>query len=265
MPASRLRKKIGVCAASLGLALLLVSPLMPSRHTQNLPSPLPPKPLYKVRIVIDPGHGGVDGGCCYKTNMEKHLNLAVAKALQLELEQLGAQVKLTRTSDVALAAYDGVPGRHRRDLAARIKIAREYSANLLISLHANTGPSRLSGSLTFYRQGDDESRRLAGLVQESMSQLIPGNQNGILPAKFAVLVGVDMPAILIELGFLSNATDRERLLRPGAAFPLAAGIAQGVLAYIQGSDAVTPTISPYPVPDGDEPYHESECINADGE
>lgn len=254
MPPVRSLQKFGISAGLLSLALILVSPFLPFRQAPAQPSAPSPGPLHEIRIVIDPGHGGIDGGCCYGSYLEKTVNLAVAKALQLELQQLGASVKMTRTSDVALAPYDGIPGRHRRDLAARVKIAQQYDAHLYISIHANTGPSRLSGSLTFFRRNDDESRRLASLVQDRMSKLIPGSQNGILPARFAVLTGLDVPAILIELGFLTNSDDRERLQRPGAVFPLAAGVATGILDYIQGKEVVSPVISPYPVPEDEIPH-----------
>ncbi len=259
MPVSRVSwpVRIGLALGLTALGLTLILSLLPSvawrRPATSAPPPAPGA-LHRIRVMIDPGHGGVDSGCCSGDIMEKDLNLMVAKALQSELEQLDASVGLTRTTDEALAPYDGAANRHRRDLAARIAKTRDFAADIYISLHVNSGASRLGGSLTFYRKGDEESRRLAALVQERMRQVVPGNQNGILPASFMVLTSLGIPAILVETGFLSNSQDRERLLRPGAAYPLAAGIAAGLVAYIQGQAVTAPTISPFPAPAGDDPH-----------
>jgi N-acetylmuramoyl-L-alanine amidase len=185
-----------------------------------------------MRIVVDPGHGGVDGGCNRTGFFEKDLNLAVGKLLHSDLIQKGASAQITRTIDEAMIPW-GTPGgsRHQRDLAARIQVARDFQANAFISLHANAGPAHLGGALTFYRKGDAESKRLAALIQEQLSKLVPGNQNGILPAKFMVLTKLDMPAVLIEMGFITNPSDQAFLTSPTAPSALAQEIAAGVEAF----------------------------------
>jgi len=209
--------------------------------------------MSQVRIVVDPGHGGMDGGCSWNGILEKDLNLALGLALAEELKQYKAQVKLTRTTDEALVPWGAGGGsRHKRDLAARLDIARRYEAQLYIALHVNSGPSHLGGSLTFYRQDNEESRKLAAAVQERLSKLVPGNQNGILPARYMVLTGLDIPSILIETGFLTNEVDRRFLTGAEAPSLLAAGIAAGVAAYLKGEVPSSPTLSSYQPPcDGD--------------
>lgn len=211
-------------------------------------------PLSDLRIVVDPGHGGVDSGCSFNNIFEKELNLAVGLSLQEKLLDQGATVQLTRTTDEALVPF-GTPGgsRHARDLAARVRIARDFQARLYLSLHANAGPAHLGGALTFYRKGDEESMRLAALIQEELTKLVPGNQNGILPARFRVLSSMSVPAVLIEVGFLTHPNDRAFLSSANAPTSLANGIAAGVAAYVRGEIPAKPTISPYPAPTGDDP------------
>jgi N-acetylmuramoyl-L-alanine amidase len=211
-------------------------------------------PLAGVRIVVDPGHGGVDGGCGYSQTLEKDLNLSIGRLLADNLRQLGSAVQLTRTKDEALVAW-GSPGgsRHKRDLTARVQVAKDFGAQIFLSIHVNAGPSHLGGALVFFQQHNDESRRLAGLIQERLAELIPGNQNGILPAQFLVLTQQRIPAVLIELGFLTNDQDRQFLLSAEAPALISDSIAVAVTAYIQGNQPAAPTLSPFPAPQGDDP------------
>jgi N-acetylmuramoyl-L-alanine amidase len=217
-------------------------------------SPVSSGVLQAVRIVIDPGHGGVDGGCHRGDLCEKNLNLAVGLALNDILQAQGAAVRLTRTTDEALIPW-GTPGgsRHRRDLEARVQIAKDFKVDIYVSLHANAGPDRLGGALTFYRKGDKESMRLAGLIQERLNLLVPGNQNGILPARFLVLTSLSVPAVLVEMGFITHPADRAFLTSTNAHQALAEAVADGLLAFVRGDEPVAPTLSPYPVPTGDDP------------
>ncbi|HHT28068.1 MAG TPA: hypothetical protein GXZ82_12585 [Firmicutes bacterium] len=216
--------------------------------------PESPAPLSNIRIVVDPGHGGVDGGCSYNQFLEKSLNLTVGRILADDLTALGGRVRLTRSQDEALVPW-GTPGgsRHKRDLAARIQTAKDFDAHIFLSIHANAGPAHLGGALVFFHQGHEESKRLAGLIQERLEKLVPGNQNGILPAQFMVLAQQQIPAVLIEIGFLTNPQDREFLSSDAAPDLISKSIAAGVTAYVQGEQPAAPTLSPYPAPQGDDP------------
>ena len=230
--------------------MLTLSPLV--RHSPA-PAAIPaPKPLQNIRVMIDPGHGGVDGGCCQGDTLEKDINLAVGLALQDELSTLGATVRLTRSSDAALVPF-GTKNRHKGDLSARITLTQEFASDIYIALHANAGPAQLGGGLTFYRKDDAESRRLAAVIQDKLTLVVPGNQNGILPARFMVLSALHIPAVLIEMGFITSAADKERLIRPGAAYALAAAIAAGVRAFAAGEESAAPALSPFLAPAGDDP------------
>jgi amidophosphoribosyltransferase len=89
---------------------------------------------------------------------------------------------------------------------------------------------------------------------EIIASLIARNsQNGILPARFMVLTALNIPAVLIEMGFITSAADKERLIRPGAAYPLAAAIAAGVCAFAAGEEPAAPALSPFLTPAGDDP------------
>lgn len=199
-------------------------------------------------MTVDPGHGGVDGGCHRPGLYEKHINLGVAQVLQANLTEMGADVLLTRNADVALVPLG--PGRHRRDLQARIEMTGDFGSHIYLSLHVNSGPAHLGGALTFFRKGDSESERLAALIQEKLTPAVPGNQNGILPASFFVLSSLRIPAVLIEMGFLTNPDDRRILTAPGAEAVLASAIAGGVSAFARGETPVRPAISPFVPPEG---------------
>ena len=192
-----------------------------------------PLPLAGRRIVLDPGHGGIDPGCHRDGILEKDLTLRVALLLAARLTERGAEVTLTRESDTELSHLtQSEPTRHSRDLAARVLIAEESGAEILVSLHVNAASSaQLGGAIVFHHQGSEEGRRLAQAIFERLEPVVPGNQSGVLPHNFYILRRASMPAVLVELGFLTHARDREKLMSDEGRARMAEAIAAGIEAY----------------------------------
>lgn len=216
----------------------------------------------KIRtIVIDPGHGGKDPGCVYAGMKEKDIVLEISKHLAAELKKnKDITVHLTRDKDVYLP------------LEARTAFANQKKADLFISVHINAtkngvargvetyvlnvtndksalevaafenqattkSMSDLQGILADIMRNSklEESLRAAGLAQKGIADhlKLPAKQNrGVKQAPFYVLVGAQMPAILIEAGYLSNKEDAANLKKSDYRKKVAQGMANGINGYI---------------------------------
>lgn len=188
-------------------------------------------PMMDATIVLDAGHGGWDPG---KTGTngadEKLLNLAVVEKLAEYLEQGGAEVILTRDSDAALGKGK------KADMAERKKIVNETGADILVSIHQNAFPSaRAKGAQVFYHKSSEKGKVLAECVQESLRSRVDGSN--IRQAKenkeYYILRTTEIPAVIVECGFLSNA-EEERLLNDAEyQEKLAWAIYCGILDYFE--------------------------------
>ena len=192
-------------------------------------------------IVLDPGHGGEEKGAEGPTGLlEKDVVLEVARRLRIHLERRGYKVHLTRSRDL------NVP------LEERTAVANNRQADLFLSLHANASSSRHArGAETYYLSLDraerarheaepgaylstdersdalqmilwdmaqsswlSESSRLAEIIQTDFNRALEIPDRGVKQAPFRVLVGATMPAVLVEIGFISNPDEEERLRDP---------------------------------------------------
>lgn len=213
---------VALVVAGVLLALLLAP--------QRAWSPPRDRALLPV-VVLDPGHGGVDGGTHRDGRvLEKNLTLQLARRMEPLLTGSGYRVVLTRTGDYALA-----PGwdeeNVRRDLDERLRITRQARASALVSLHVNAAadPS-MRGPIVFYQDGDATGRELAAAVQEALNAVFPaGARNEPLPADFYLLARAGRPAVLIEFAFLTNPDDREMLTTPAGQQRLAAAAVRGIV------------------------------------
>ena len=208
----------------LGLGLWLGSPGAAGASPPELP-------LLGRVFVVDPGHGGVDGGCSVGSVLEKDIVLAVGLELTRLLREAGARVGITRNQDMELGhmmAWGG--SRYHRDLRTRIAVARRLGPDLYVSLHVNASRSPTSrGATVFYGLGRADARRAAAILLQELQQVMPGNQNATLPADLFVLRENPYPALLVELGLLTHPRDREVLTRREGQMSLAAALFRGVL------------------------------------
>jgi N-acetylmuramoyl-L-alanine amidase CwlD len=195
-------------------------------------APLPP-PNARL-IVIDPGHGGSDTGAMHNGLVEKAINLDISERLRALLIARGWQVKMTRDTDADVYA----PNDSARDeLQARCDIANHDGARLFVSVHTNSFTSgSLKGTTTYYFKPD--SYALAQAVHARLAATLPTQDDGILKDNFYVIHHTNMPSILVETAFLSNAGDAAYLRSPDFLQKVASGIANGIGDY-------TATAPPY--------------------
>ena len=170
-------------------------------------------PLAGQVVVVDPGHGGYDPGAVRDGVLEKEINLQIAVKLKKTLEETGARVILTRGGDYNLAVA-GLHKReaHRYDLSKRLEMMRQSNACLFVSIHANCMYSRTSGGPeVFYHQESEDGKMLAECIQEELRS-IPGVRKRLCKtSNYYVLRNAEKPAVLVEVGFMSNPGERKRL------------------------------------------------------
>lgn len=202
-------------------------------------------PVTKTEIVIDVGHGGVDSGTLHGRILEKDINLAVGLKLYSALQGRHAAVSMNRTEDYALSDDNRLKhgNRHRRDLAQRVEIANRLKPAFMLSLHVNWTSNRAkSGPLVIYRKNHESGKRLAARLQKELNALYGTNTQPEPSRKYYVLTHTRIPAVIIEMGFLSNRHDRELLTTPEFQQKLADAIANGAMESLRadftGRDAV---------------------------
>lgn len=218
------------------LAILAIS-LAFCRKTVTSPArPVPtssPGPLSGVTVCVDPGHGGYDGGARGQTSgaLEKQVNLSVSLCLRDALQAAGAQVILTRDTDTALAG-EGAQ-RKRRDLQCRVDAAQD--AQVFLSIHMNEYRTRAaSGPQVFYRAGQQDSRLLAGALQAQLiAGLKPVRERSAHTGEYYLLEHLEIPAVLVECGFLSNPEEEKKLLDADYQQSVAQAICAGVCDFIR--------------------------------
>jgi len=188
------------------------------------------------KVVIDPGHGTIDKGAVHEASgvAESPINLAVALKLKELLEDEKISVVLTRDKDTIEMDTN------RKELQRRIDLAAKSTADILVSIHANKFPDpQYFGAQCFYNPQKPESKLLALLIQEELKNI--DSENISLPQDLFILRESPMPSVLIEMGFLSNPKDRERLQDPTFQKMMAEGIKKGIIRYFSGD---SPTRKP---------------------
>ena len=168
-------------------------------------------------VVIDAGHGGIDGGCVGEGNiLEKDLNLKVAKKLEKIFSENGYKVIMTRTEDVSLASDENAKIRNQKtqDLKKRAEIANNSGGALFISIHMNeyTSPE-ISGAQVFYNKNDETGEKYAKSVMSALKKVDAKNKrvSKEIPNKNLVFNKLTIPGILVECGFLSNPEECKKL------------------------------------------------------
>ncbi len=220
------------------------------------------------RIVIDPGHGGKDPGCFYKKGVnEKDIVLSIAKILAKALKkEVGCEVYLTRSKDVflPLERRTAIANMKKADLFISLHINAHKDKNIsgletyylnmatdersvLVAARENATSEKNISDLQsilndlMLNTKIHESSRLAHAVQKSIvtearTRYKHVKDLGVKQAPFYVMIGAHMPAILVEAGFLTNYTERKRLLTKTYQDKMAKGIAEGIKAYVKSID-----------------------------
>ena len=183
---------------------------MPKEVIEEIPASPGAQSGVKGRIVvIDAGHGGTQTGAVYGGVKEKDLNLSIAKKLDSKLKELGIVTYMTRSSDTTLSLY------------ARSDLANNKNADLLVSIHNNAGSSKVIGTMTLYypssskTKGKLSSYKFAKIVQRNLCNTLGSKDMGVIERPgLAVLRTANMPAVIAEIGYMSNNSELAKLKTP---------------------------------------------------
>ncbi|MGI1658537.1 MAG: N-acetylmuramoyl-L-alanine amidase [Desulfitobacterium sp.] len=193
----------------------------------------PPYLLAGLTVVVDPGHGGKDVGAVGASgSYEKNSTLPVGLNLTNLLRQAGAKVVMTRTGDTPPSGASYV---ELKDLQTRVKIANQIQADVYVSIHNDAFSNPEAGGVTTYISAanprGEEGRKLATAVQQEVVKQVELQDRKIKTANFYVIKNTTMPAILVELGFISNPQEEKLIISPEFQQKAALGIYRGILIY----------------------------------
>lgn len=226
-------KKVLTTCFVVGVVLLFL--MMSYRMNQRVSFQQWNLPLAGKVIVIDPGHGGIDGGATFNGVIEKNVTLPISLRLRDYLQEQGALVLMTREKDVDLASSNSrsIRERKRTDLIARTKFINNSEADLYISVHANAFPQVNSkGAQTFYSPKFSENKQAAKLVQAEFIRNLKNTKRHAKPMESVYLVKhANKPGVLVEVGFLSNDEERRNLQNKVYQDDIALSIYTGVIRY----------------------------------
>lgn len=182
-----------------------------------------------TKIFIDPGHGGPDPGAVGNGVTEQAVNLNVSKELARLLQEAGYEVMMYRTT-----ANENVLANKNADLRNRANMANAWGADYFVSIHTNSSvnPAANGAEVYVYRLGTPAAE-LAQSVLDAIVRELGSKDNGVRQANFAVLRRTSMPAILVELGYLSNPTEALNLNSPAWQKAVAKAIFDGIYAYVK--------------------------------
>ena len=185
------------------------------------------------RIAIDPGHGGSDSGAIGPTGiMEKSVTMRVSRELKRLLEAEGATVILTRTGDTEVSEK-GASATSVEELQARCDVANNANADIFLSIHADAFTNREVKGTTayYYTKGTKQSKQLADNVRTALIDAIGTVDRGTQSCNFYVVKHTDMPAILVEISFISNPDEEKMMNSETGIKKIAQGIADGIADY----------------------------------
>lgn len=175
-------------------------------------------------IIIDPGHGGADGGCVFDDVVEKDINRMIAARVVVKLRNMGYQAELAREGDAYI------------DKLERVENANAQNALLYISIHQNSCEDESVAGIETWYDGTDTGRdsgRLARLIQqETVRETGAVSRELVSESELCVTSKSTMPSCLIETGFLSNEEERGKLITGEYRDRLAEGIARGIDMYL---------------------------------
>ena len=191
-------------------------------------------------VVVDAGHGGEDGGAVGVNGaMEKDINLAIALELEAYLKQNNFEVIMIRDSDCSVGdqSLGTIAERKRSDTKNRLQAVEEAGECIVISIHQNHfTESQYDGAQVFYSGNRPESAELAETIRANIvSSLQPENkrQNKQAEKNIYLMYHCQVPAVLVECGFLSNPAEADRLNTESYQKEMAAAIYNGLIDYLQ--------------------------------
>jgi len=226
--------KIAMSAALVMLMIFSFTYELPTTRTWTFWT----MPLSGKVIAIDPGHGGPDGGAVSKEGLvEKEVNLAISLYLRDYLQQAGALVVMTREDDrdLASATTEGYSKRKTEDLLNRVRVIQNHKATMSISIHLNSIPSsKWRGAQSFYYPANEEGKKLANAIQNEIKTNL-NNTDRVTKTEdqFYLLKSLtSIPAVLVEVGFLSNPEEARLMADSIYQKRVAESIYRGIVKYM---------------------------------
>ena len=190
-------------------------------------------PRTKYTVVIDAGHGGIDGGSVGKTTnvTEASLNLEYAICLKEMLSDYGFKVVMTRNDENGL--YDPLASNKKKDdMKKRKKIVENSNADFVISIHMNSYDSTSKGAQVFYGENDESSQALAGNIQKYFLKYLKDARKEIKVGDYYILNAIKSPSVLVECGYLSNPTEEKLLQTEEYKKEVCYSILLGIIEYL---------------------------------
>lgn len=189
----------------------------------------------KIKVVLDAGHGGIDGGVSGVNSgvKESELNLKVVKKLEKCLIDAGIGVVLTRNSDAGLYGVAS-SSLKRKDMEKRKEIIEKSKPNLVVSIHMNKySLSTRRGAQVFYNAKSENSKLLATSIQNSFNNMKESPREcTALKGDYYILTCTEYPSVIAECGFLSNSEDERLLINDEYQEKLAHSIYKGIVEYL---------------------------------
>lgn len=225
-----------LCVTAVVISLAVFSYLMLSsaQRVSLQVTAQPSKPM--PNVLIDPGHGGEDGGAVSDDVLEKVINLSISHDTADLIKLFGFPVSMTRTTDDALTDEgDNVKARKYNDMKMRLEMYNSSKNNVILSIHQNKfSNSQSHGAQMFYSPNNPNSALLAESIRFSVfSALQPENERECKAAgkEIYLLKNTTNPAVIVECGFISNQAEREKLVTEEYQKDIALTIVTGFIDY----------------------------------
>ncbi len=195
---------------------------------------------YKTTVIIDPGHGGEDGGTSSSDGtLEKHINLKIALKLRSMLEMSGYDTLMTRDKDIQLGdtSLDTIRQRKVSDIKTRLKITQDNPNAILVSIHQNHYSSSVyKGMQVFYSPKNEKSKLLADCIQSNTVNYLQNDNKRCTKetnSNIYLLYNSTIPSVLVECGFMSNEEEAKILKEDEYQQKLAFSIMSGIQKYLE--------------------------------
>lgn len=205
----------------------------------------------ELKILIDAGHGGFDGGATVNGVSEKDINLSVALKLKDLIKENGWKVEMTRDSDTSTEDKERKDGTSAKtsDLKRRREMIKEKGADLFISIHMNKFPQeKYWGAQVFYASSPPESRILGECIQKALPRLLEDGNERVAKqgdSGIYILKSAEVPSVIVECGFLSNPQEVIKLQDDEHQNKLALAIYEGIKDFVENYsiDSKNPSIA----------------------
>ena len=224
-----------LCYSSVLICVFLFGALLYASFDEDNSVTVSSKP--QPVIVIDAGHGGEDGGACANGVLEKDVNLAIALQLRDMLRLSGYDVRMIREEDISVYDSSASTVREKKvsDMKNRAEIINSSQNNILVSIHQNKfEQSKYSGAQMFYSKNDPRSEKLAESIRQSVTSLLQPENNRELKADSGnvyILKKAEVPAVIVECGFLSNENEAVLLADEKKKKKMAFAIMCGIITF----------------------------------